>query len=201
LISSSSPTVRRTRFKSNASCGVRINSGCIPDFGVAADSGINSFVNVLAAPSYKDLNNALNPDVVYAIGNWWGENPPDTSQILGAVYKPYLSSDPLPARIAPEVIPDLLPEDFSVATVYPNPFNPSAVVKFNLSTSQNVAVRIYNILGQEVRLLVDGPMPAGQHTVIWDGRNAGGEPVSSGVYLCKLSTAERQRTLKMTILR
>jgi parallel beta-helix repeat protein len=202
LYSSSSPTVRRTRFKNNSSHGVKIGSGCSPDFGVAADSGFNSFVQTGLTPqNYYDLDNGLNHTPVNAIGNWWEEDPPNEDEIVNAVYDPYLTSDPLPAKLVPGLEIEGLPQDFSVAKVYPNPFNPTTAIKFSLSSPQRVTVRIYNILGQEVKLLTDGPMPAGQNTVVWDGRNAKGEYVSSGIYLCQMRTMERQKTLKMTLLR
>ncbi len=201
LYSSSSPTVRRTRFKNNSSHGVKVGVFCDPDFGVATDFGFNSFVTGLTPQDYYDLDNGLNINPVYAIGNWWDEDPPRESEIINAVYDSFLTSDPLPAKIAPGLEIEGPPRDFSVAKVYPNPFNPTTVISFNLSSPQSVTVSLYNILGQKVRTLVDGPMPAGQNAVIWDGRNSKGEYVSSGIYLCQMRTIERQKTLKMTVLR
>ncbi len=198
--SSSSPTVRRTKFWDNSSEGAYVASGSWADFGTTLDFGNNSFKNANPGLGYHDLHNA-NSTSVDAIKNYWGEVPPNLSQLVNVKYFPYLLSDPLPAKVAPGEDPGNLPEDFALAISYPNPFNPTTAISFNLSSPQAVTLRIYNIMGQEVRRLIDGPMPAGQNTVIWDGRNSKGEYVSSGIYLCQMRTIERQKTLKMTVLR
>ena len=198
--SSSSPTVRRTKFWDNSSKGAYVALGSWADFGIMPDAGNNSFRSLNPGIIYYDLFNA-NSASVSAVYNYWDEVPPNPSQIVNATYFPFLSSDPLPAKVVPGEDPSNLPEDFVLAISYPNPFNPTTAISFNLSSPQAVTLRIYNIMGQEVRRLIDGPMPAGQNTVIWDGRNAKGEYVSSGIYLCQMRTTERQKTLKMTVLR
>jgi hypothetical protein len=83
----------------------------------------------------------------------------------------------------------------------PNPFNPATSISFDLPEAAKVALKIYNILGQEIRRLVDGTRPAGHHTVQWDGNNKQGRAVASGVYLYQLQTGSVVKTRKMVLVR
>lgn len=94
-----------------------------------------------------------------------------------------------------------LPDKFSVDQNYPNPFNPSTEISFALPNLSNVELSIYNILGQNVRVLVDEQMPAGNYTVTWDGRNSSGNTVASGVYFYRVTTQFGAETRKMLMLK
>ncbi|MBM3265660.1 MAG: S8 family serine peptidase, partial [candidate division Zixibacteria bacterium] len=80
-----------------------------------------------------------------------------------------------------------LPAVFRLGQSRPNPFNPSTLIEYDLPRQTHVSLTVYNILGQEVARLVDGVRQAGRHTVTWNGRNAQGQPASSGVYLYRLT--------------
>jgi hypothetical protein len=69
---------------------------------------------------------------------------------------------------------------------YPNPFNPTTTIGFNLEATSAVELAIYNALGSRVRILLAGRMPAGECFVVWDTRNETGVPVASGVYFSVL---------------
>ncbi|HHV37043.1 MAG TPA: T9SS type A sorting domain-containing protein [Candidatus Cloacimonetes bacterium] len=84
---------------------------------------------------------------------------------------------------------------------YPNPFNPETTISFNLPRAENVLLNIYNIKGQLVRTLVDGSLPSGAHSLVWDGKNHGGELVSSGIYSYRISVAGEQQTKKMLLIK
>ncbi|MBD3374011.1 T9SS type A sorting domain-containing protein, partial [candidate division KSB1 bacterium] len=92
------------------------------------------------------------------------------------------------------------PVQFVLEQNYPNPFNPSTVISFRLDKQSDVRLSVYNLLGQEIRTLVDKTMATGRHTVQWDGTNALGQQVVSGVYLYKLSAGTRSKTLKMLLV-
>lgn len=94
-----------------------------------------------------------------------------------------------------------LPTEFAVNQNYPNPFNPSTEIAFSLPASSKVQISIYNLLGQSVRTLVDEQMPAGNHTVTWDGRNSSGGTVASGVYFYRVATQFGAETKKMLMLK
>ncbi|MDF1545622.1 MAG: T9SS type A sorting domain-containing protein [bacterium] len=89
-----------------------------------------------------------------------------------------------------------LPASFSLAQNYPNPFNPSTVIDFSIPKAGDVKLKVFNILGQSVRTLIDGPMSAGQHTVYFD---ASGLP--SGIYFYRLTSLAGSSTRKMALIK
>jgi len=85
--------------------------------------------------------------------------------------------------------------------VYPNPFNSSTTVHYELAGSQMVWLAVHNVLGQRVRTLVNDSEPAGAHNIAWDGNDAFGRAAGSGVYLVRLVTPETTLTRRVTLLR
>jgi len=79
-----------------------------------------------------------------------------------------------------------VPAVFSLKQNYPNPFNPGTTIAYTLPAQAEVSLKIVNLLGQEVRTLISGSQNAGVHEVLWDGSNAAGTPVASGMYFYKL---------------
>ncbi len=135
--------------------------------------------------------------------NYWGQAPPPASLFYGPVdYTPYLSSPPAP-KIAVHQTQgdDNLPKSFSVSQNYPNPFNPTTVIEYSIPMASRVSIRIYNILGQVVKTLTDENKLAGTYSVIWDGTNQSGKPVTSGVYFYYVKTDDFKETKKMTLIR
>ncbi len=84
---------------------------------------------------------------------------------------------------------------------YPNPFNPSTTIEYELPMSGFVRLTVYNLLGQKVRTLVNTRQTAGLHRIVWDGCDESGLPVSSGVYFYQLRTDAKTQTQKMMLLR
>lgn len=99
---------------------------------------------------------------------------------------------------------------------YPNPFNPVTSVQYSVISAQapttssqysidseqslpRITLKIYNILGEEVRTLVNEPKRPGYYTVTWDGRDRAGAPLPSGVYFCRMEADGRSQTVKMTL--
>ena len=97
------------------------------------------------------------------------------------------------------------PTAFALRGNYPNPFNPTTTIRYDLARQARVTLTVYNALGQAVRTLVSSRQNAGVHQVNWDGRNDRGEPVSSGVYLYRMAvTGEgfaRQFSAKMLMMK
>ena len=84
-----------------------------------------------------------------------------------------------------------VPDAFGWMVNYPNPFNATTVIDFNLIQAQSVTLDIYDIKGRLVRRLWDGPLSAGAHHVRWDGFDERGVSVATGIYLGWLRSAER----------
>ncbi|MFH1277923.1 MAG: FlgD immunoglobulin-like domain containing protein [Candidatus Eisenbacteria bacterium] len=83
----------------------------------------------------------------------------------------------------------------------PNPFNPATGIGFSLERPSRAVVRIFDTAGREVRTLVDADLPAGPHSVSWDGRNDRGQEVSTGIYFYRLEAGDFRSTHKMALLR
>lgn len=79
-------------------------------------------------------------------------------------------------------------KNFSLVGNYPNPFNPTTTIVFNLPERENVNVSVFNYLGEKVKELADNEFNIGENKVIWDGQNGQNEQVGSGVYLYKITT-------------
>ena len=90
----------------------------------------------------------------------------------------------------------VLPTEFALAQNYPNPFNPSTVIGFSIPKAGKVKLQIFNILGQTVRTLLDGPMAAGEYHIDFD---ANGLP--SGIYFYRLTHASGTSTRKMALVK
>ncbi len=84
---------------------------------------------------------------------------------------------------------------------YPNPFNPTTRLNFSLVEAAKVDLRIYDMSGRLVRILLRAEAPAGDHTITWNGRNDAGQPVTSGIYFARIRAAEQVQTRKMTLLK
>jgi hypothetical protein len=77
--------------------------------------------------------------------------------------------------------------DFALHQNYPNPFNPATHIDYQLAQAGLVRLTIYSVLGQRMRVLVQGPQQAGFHQVSWDGTDAAGREVAAGVYVYRLA--------------
>jgi hypothetical protein len=85
---------------------------------------------------------------------------------------------------------------------FPNPFNPTATIRYGIKTRGHVSLKVYNVAGQLVMTLVDEVQrPAHEYTVIWNGRNNKDQPVASGVYFYKLVTRDFATSKKMVMLK
>ncbi|MCJ7578276.1 MAG: T9SS type A sorting domain-containing protein, partial [candidate division Zixibacteria bacterium] len=105
---------------------------------------------------------------------------------------------------------DQKPSIFALSQNYPNPFNPVTKIHYVVGGRQTKAadnsfthttLKIYNILGQKVRTLVDEPKRAGSYEVIWDGKDDQGKDVASGIYFYQLTAGDCKETKKMTLIR
>jgi hypothetical protein len=94
-----------------------------------------------------------------------------------------------------------IPDHFALLQNYPNPFNPQTKIEYALSRDADVKLTIYNILGEQVNVLVDEHQTAGYKKVYWDGKDQRGEEVASGVYFYRLETKEFSKVKKMLLVK
>jgi len=129
----------------------------------------------------RDSKSFTAGDDGYPLGdlNWWPEwDPNDIENLeIGLIYQ------------------------FDLTQNYPNPFNPSTKINYTLQKAAKVKLTIYNTLGQVVQTLVNGKNDAGLYSISWDGRNAKGNQVVSGIYLYRLEAGQYHKTKKMLYLK
>ncbi|MCY4604904.1 MAG: T9SS type A sorting domain-containing protein [Gemmatimonadetes bacterium] len=93
-----------------------------------------------------------------------------------------------------------LPQDFALGHNYPNPFNPSTIIPYQLPTATHVRLEVFNLLGQRLATLVDGERPAGAHTAHWDATDAAGQAVGAGVYIYRLTGGGHTVSRRMALI-
>lgn len=94
-----------------------------------------------------------------------------------------------------------LPKEFSISPAYPNPFNPTTTISYALPKDSEVSIIIFNILGKEIRTLVDDSRLAGYHNIQWNGLNNKGSFVGTGVYFAKIEAGIFSKVIKLTMLK
>ncbi|PJB02044.1 MAG: hypothetical protein CO127_00970, partial [Ignavibacteria bacterium CG_4_9_14_3_um_filter_36_18] len=87
-------------------------------------------------------------------------------------------------------------ESFDLSQNYPNPFNPVTQIEFNITNKSHVSLKVYDLLGREVAVLVNGTRNKGKHTVSFDATS-----LSSGIYIYRLNTGSITVSKKMTLLK
>ncbi len=154
--------------------------------------------------------------VVNATNNWWGVA--DSAAIEAIVYHhadssycPVLDYLPFAENLieyadstivsVPETSAPILPSEFTLRQNYPNPFNPTTNIEFYIPRRSHVSIIIYNLLGQQVKQLLNDEKPAGHHMTSWDGADSHGCHVSTGIYFYRLRAGDYTETRKMLLLR
>jgi flagellar hook assembly protein FlgD len=96
-----------------------------------------------------------------------------------------------------------VPDSYSLEQNYPNPFNPTTTIRFGIpaGVAQQTTLRVYNALGQVVRVLVNEQLDAGTHSIVWDGRDDFSRPVSTGVYFYKLTAGDFTQVRKLMLMK
>jgi flagellar hook assembly protein FlgD len=94
-----------------------------------------------------------------------------------------------------------IPETFALDQNYPNPFNPVTTITFSLPVPSHVNLSVYNVLGQKVITLEKGWVNTGNHQTLWNGRDAQGNAVSSGLYFYSLEAENFRQVKKMLFLK
>lgn len=170
-----------------------------------SDKGYNNIYTGATDTSWKyvwDIAcSGCTTPVIKAEWNDWNAYPPAASRFSGNVdYSPYMP--PPPPKVIAGGDKGNLPRQTELFQNYPNPFNPTTQIQFALAKTEKVRLEVFNILGQRVRTLLSGEeLAAGPYSFVWDGRDDGGTPVSSGLYVYKLRTPTFLQTKKMMLLK
>lgn len=182
------------------------------------EGGFTGEGNIDLAPAFADSGyylsaispciDAGNPDAIY--------NDPEDSGNPGLAAWPSLGTvrndmgaygGPL-RDIFPQFIltglksePHMLPNAFRLEQNFPNPFNPTTSIRYQVKSNDQVKLIIYDLLGRQVKTLVNEAQPAGYHQVLWDGTDDNNAPASSGVYIYRLQADHRVYSRKMVLLK
>jgi hypothetical protein len=151
---------------------------------VAADASIDIMLNVDASSLEADNYNSE----IFIISN-----DPDNGYV----------SIPLSVTVNGMSSEDdaLLPEEFALHQNYPNPFNPVTTLRYDLPENSMVNIKVYDMLGREVRTLVNQVQDAGFKSIMWDATNDYGKSVSAGIYLYQIQAGDFIQTEKMVLLK
>ena len=133
-------------------------------------------------PNFLIVNNQLCPPYPSCIEDYVGEQ--DTSNCEQV-----------------SIIDETLPITYNLQNAYPNPFNPSTTIRYELPEDGLVNITIYDITGRHISTLVSSHQNAGYKSIQWNATNNHGEPVSAGVYLYKIQAGEFLQTKKMVLLK
>ena len=93
------------------------------------------------------------------------------------------------------------PQTFQLFQNYPNPFNPATNISYLISEQSNIKITIYNSSGQKIKTLVNGIKSAGDHSIVWNGRNKSGNTVSNGIYIYKMSAENFSVSKKLIFMK
>jgi len=139
-------------------------------------------------------------------GNLWSDTPGDNSTVPGATWE----IDEVvftKANTFEETVTGIERKEINVPTLYelrnayPNPFNPTTSIEFNLPVSNNVKIEIFNIMGQKVHTLINEHKSAGTYTVTWDATNDYGQKVSTGMYFVRMQASHFVGIKKIMLLK
>jgi hypothetical protein len=187
--------------------------GCpaMNDFDVLEKAGTAK--RALSYPSYMGTNyySAISHEILNA-GNysvrtmWFGFDYPNVrDDVLGApidrfeIARDVFSWFQVPTNV--NVSPAEAPLAYKLGQNFPNPFNPSTVIGFDMREKSFVTIKIFSVSGQLVRTLIDGVKEPGSYSVAWNGRNNRGSAVGSGIYFYKMETKGFSETKKLVLLR
>jgi serine protease len=120
---------------------------------------------------------------------------------VGAAVSMVFAGDDAPQPTEPQAKTAPLPAQFELNQNYPNPFNPTTTIGYSLFAPADVEVVVLNVLGQQIRTLVNEYQSAGQHSVVWDGTDVNGNGVASGVYFYRMTSNGMVDTKKMLLMK
>ena len=171
----------------------------IPEFAVGQP--VNAFTLPSATGGTDPLTYTLSPDLPAGLSfDAATRTISGTPQAEGSPVYIYTVTDALGASVTMQL--QTRPAEFSLATNYPNPFNPATTIQYALPQPADVQLTVYNVVGQVVRTLVAEHQAAGRYLVAWDATNDNGQSLSAGVYFYRLQAGgEFHAVRKMLLLK
>jgi len=149
-------------------------------------------------------------DTIYPGNGYWVKTDRDGELILTAGSKAFTlnrikivdrgETPPAPPELN-EAVSDRIPTTYMLEQNYPNPFNPATIISYQLPTDGWVTLKVYNILGEEVKTLVDENQNGGFKSVEWNPSTSSGQVLSSGVYFYRLNAGNFVETKKLLLIR
>ena len=113
---------------------------------------------------------------------------------------------PIHLRVNPDtgiddLVTDQIPKQYALYHNYPNPFNPTTTIEYDMPKSEYVRLAIYDILGRHIRTLMDTRHQAGHFQTTWDGTDERNMPVAAGVYFCRMEAKDFVKVIKLALVR
>ncbi len=169
------------------------------NFGQAVEArvtpnGTQDFWNSQLALLDSDGDGKTNGQELGDPNGSWRPGQPNPG-ILSAVTNP---GDPLSTGVEDAIE---VPTNYRLLSNYPNPFNPTTKIAFEIPQSENVSLKIYNINGELIRTVTNETLPAGHFEKVWDGKNDFGTEVSSGIYIYRLTAGNFDRSARMVLMK
>ena len=141
-----------------------------------------------ADTSYSDVNFTANQTNYYRLASV--DHAGNISEYSAVVEAAVLS-----------IVENIVPEVFALYQNYPNPFNPTTQIRYDLPEEKNVTIIIYDVMGRNIRTLMNVNQTAGYHSIHWDAKNDTGEGVAAGMYIYTIQAGEFRATKKMVLLK
>lgn len=169
------------------------------NFGQAVETrvtvnGQENFWDVSLAALDSDGDGKTNGQELGDPNGSWRTGQPDPG-ISSAVTNP---GNPLSTEVKDFAV---VPSSYRLLNNYPNPFNPTTKIAFEIPQSENVSLKIYNIKGELIRTVINENLPAGHFEKVWDGKNDFGREVSSGIYFYRLTAGKFDRSARMMLMK
>jgi len=190
--------------------GWSLDGSPLPGFPMAIMTGTDlashSSIHLADAEGDGDLDLTVSA-ASFASGRIW------VLEVGGSIYEPGVTREDWPkirrdaanrgAFPASDMTPVWTPDVIALALApnHPNPFNPRTTLSFTLGRSGPARLTIYDVSGRLVDVLIDGTLAAGNHVVVWNGRDLAGRSLPSGTYLCRLDSSGRHLARSLTLLR
>ncbi|HMB91294.1 MAG TPA: right-handed parallel beta-helix repeat-containing protein, partial [Rhodothermales bacterium] len=164
------------------------------DTVVFAALGLDQFGRTVEiAPTWSATGGEIDENGVYVAGSTMGEFVVTATDPATGLFATARVGNGVPVAVEEKTN---VPTDFHLAPNYPNPFNPETTIAYTLPQQEHIRLIIYNVLGREVAVLVDGVQPAGTHQAPFDARG-----FASGIYFYRMTTAHFSQTRTMVLLR